>query len=111
MWRPSSCWPTWWRSSGIPIACCRSLRSLSARLCWALWRTWLMPEFTNRDPRTAEFWDQRFEAEFMPWDRGGVPAQLARWLKTGTPVSDPQGLTLARDRRVLVSDPGGLTPG
>ncbi|MTW09551.1 methyltransferase domain-containing protein [Pseudoduganella eburnea] len=50
-----------------------------------------MPDFTNRDPRTAEFWDQRFEAEFMPWDRGGVPGQLSAWLQTGTQVPDPQG--------------------
>jgi len=44
-----------------------------------------MPDFTNRDPRTAEFWDQRFEAEFTPWDRGGVPVQLAAWLQTLEP--------------------------
>jgi SAM-dependent methyltransferase len=50
-----------------------------------------MPEFSNRDPRTAEFWDQRFEGAFTPWDRGGVPAQLARWLQTGEPVPDPAG--------------------
>ncbi len=70
-----------------------------------------MPEFSNRDPRTAAFWDQRFEGAFTPWDRGGVPIQLAAWLQTGKPVSDPQGLTLARGRRVSVSDPAGQTPG
>lgn len=43
-----------------------------------------MPDFTNRDPRTPGFWDQRFEADFMPWDRGGVPAQLSAWLQTDT---------------------------
>lgn len=52
-----------------------------------------MPDFTNRDPRTPEFWDQRFDGEFTPWDRGGVPAQLAAWLQTGKPVPDPLGLT------------------
>jgi SAM-dependent methyltransferase len=70
-----------------------------------------MPDFTNRDPRTPEFWDQRFDQEFTPWDRGGVPAQLSAWLKTGKPVSDPLGLTLACGGRVPVSDPAGQTPG
>lgn len=41
-----------------------------------------MPGFSNRDPRTAEFWDQRFEQAFTPWDRGGVPGQLSAWLQT-----------------------------
>ncbi len=68
-----------------------------------------MPDFTNRDPRTPEFWDQRFDGEFTPWDRGGVPAQLAAWLQTGKPVSGPLGLTLAGGRRVSVSDPAGQT--
>jgi hypothetical protein len=49
-----------------------------------------MPEFTNRDPRTPEFWNQRFDVEFTPWDRGGVPAQLAEWLGTGNPGSGPR---------------------
>ncbi|MYN02755.1 methyltransferase domain-containing protein [Pseudoduganella sp. DS3] len=67
-----------------------------------------MPEFSNRDPRTPEFWDQRFEGAFTPWDRGGVPAQLSAWLQPGKPGSDPrvgpkpaaaasQGLTLGSD--------------
>jgi len=71
-----------------------------------------MPDFTNRDPRTAEFWDQRFEAEFTPWDRGGVPVQLARWLKTGNPGSDPQGQTPWYAAAAgQVSDPAGQTSG
>lgn len=61
-----------------------------------------MPDFTNRDPRTAEFWDQRFEAEFTPWDRGGVPVQLARWLKTGNPGADSQGQTSGGRFSVLI---------
>ncbi|SFG17814.1 Thiopurine S-methyltransferase (TPMT) [Duganella sp. CF458] len=48
-----------------------------------------MPDFTNRDPRTPEFWDQRFDGAFTPWDRGGVPAQLAAWL-----ASAPAGAAL-----------------
>ena len=35
-----------------------------------------MPDFETRDPRTSEFWSERFEQHFMPWDRGGVPAAL-----------------------------------
>ncbi len=54
-----------------------------------------MPDFTNRDPRTAEFWDQRFEAEFTPWDRGGVPGQLSAWLQTLEPGN--QGTTQGSD--------------
>ena len=61
-----------------------------------------MPEFSNRDPRTAEFWDQRFQGEFTPWDRGGVPGQLARWLQTGKPGSDPAGRTPVSRFSVLI---------
>ncbi|KQV44752.1 MULTISPECIES: methyltransferase [unclassified Duganella] len=61
-----------------------------------------MPDFTNRDPRTAEFWDQRFEAAFTPWDRGGVPEQLSAWLQTGGPVSGPQGQTPGHRFSVLI---------
>lgn len=35
-----------------------------------------MPEFDSRDPSTPAFWDERFEREFTPWDRGGVPEQV-----------------------------------
>jgi SAM-dependent methyltransferase len=35
-----------------------------------------MPEFSSRDPLTPAFWDERFEREFTPWDRGGAPAEL-----------------------------------
>jgi hypothetical protein len=31
------------------------------------------PVFSERDPNTAAFWDQRFEEGFMPWDQAGVP--------------------------------------
>lgn len=33
---------------------------------------------------TVAFWQQRFEANDMPWDRGGVSPQLAPWLADGT---------------------------
>jgi SAM-dependent methyltransferase len=36
-----------------------------------------MPEFATRDPRSPAFWDERFARGFMPWDRGGVPQDLA----------------------------------
>ncbi|XLZ68119.1 methyltransferase [Massilia sp. SR12] len=64
-----------------------------------------MPEFSNRDPRTPEFWDQRFEGAFTPWDRGGVPCQLAAWLQTvetGKPGSGPAGRTLVSRFTVLI---------
>ncbi|MFC4929045.1 methyltransferase [Massilia sp. GCM10023247] len=35
-----------------------------------------MPEFSSRDPLAPGFWDERFDAGFTPWDRGGVPAAL-----------------------------------
>jgi SAM-dependent methyltransferase len=39
-----------------------------------------MPEFDSRDPRTPAFWDERFERGFTPWDRGGVPQDLQRFV-------------------------------
>jgi SAM-dependent methyltransferase len=39
-----------------------------------------MPEFASRDPRTPAFWDERFERGFTPWDRGGVPEALRRFV-------------------------------
>jgi SAM-dependent methyltransferase len=38
-----------------------------------------VPGFASRDPRTAAFWDERFECGFTPWDRGGVPEALRRF--------------------------------
>jgi SAM-dependent methyltransferase len=39
-----------------------------------------MPEFASRDPRSPAFWDERFERGFTPWDRGGVPQELRRFV-------------------------------
>ena len=39
-----------------------------------------MPGFASRDPRTPAFWDERFEHGFTPWDRGGVPEALRRFV-------------------------------
>jgi len=35
-----------------------------------------MPDFASRDPLTPAFWDERFERQFTPWDRGSAPAAL-----------------------------------
>ncbi len=35
-----------------------------------------MPEFSTRNPASADFWSERFEQGYTPWDRGGVPARL-----------------------------------
>jgi len=40
-----------------------------------------MPEFSSRDPASPQFWDERFEQEFMPWDLGGVPQALCDFVQ------------------------------
>ena len=32
------------------------------------------PAFATRDPNSPDFWDERFEHGFTPWDQAGVPA-------------------------------------
>ena len=32
------------------------------------------PDFATRDPNSPEFWDERFERGFMPWDQAGAPS-------------------------------------
>ncbi|WP_233846992.1 methyltransferase domain-containing protein [Paraburkholderia sp. HD33-4] len=32
------------------------------------------PDFATRDPNSPEFWDERFERRFTPWDQAGVPS-------------------------------------
>ena len=39
-----------------------------------------MPDFESRDPAAPEFWSERFERDFTPWDRGGVPAQFQQFV-------------------------------
>ncbi|MGH8780913.1 methyltransferase domain-containing protein [Paraburkholderia sp.] len=34
------------------------------------------PAFTARDPGAPEFWSERFERGYMPWDQAGVPASF-----------------------------------
>ena len=36
------------------------------------------PEFASRDPLSPRFWDERFERDFTPWERGGVSVALRR---------------------------------
>ena len=38
------------------------------------------PVFNSRDSREPEFWSERFEQQFMPWDRSGVPQQLREFV-------------------------------
>jgi SAM-dependent methyltransferase len=47
-----------------------------------------VPDFASRDPRTPGFWDERFERQFTPWDRGGAPAALRDFVsRTPGPLS------------------------
>jgi SAM-dependent methyltransferase len=39
-----------------------------------------MPTFESRDPASPEFWSERFEQQFTPWDRGGVPEALRQFV-------------------------------
>jgi SAM-dependent methyltransferase len=39
--------------------------------------------FPKRDPGEPEFWDLRYEARFVPWDAGKVPAQLRGFVAGG----------------------------
>lgn len=38
-------------------------------------------DFRSRDPSAPEFWSERFEQEFTPWDRGGVPTALRQFVE------------------------------
>ena len=39
-----------------------------------------IPTFQTRDPARPEFWSERFEQRFTPWDRAGVPLQLQQFV-------------------------------
>lgn len=39
-----------------------------------------MPTFEVRDPAAPDFWSERFKQNFLPWDRGGVPDALQRFV-------------------------------
>jgi SAM-dependent methyltransferase len=38
------------------------------------------PTFPRHDPATPAFWDVRFDADFTPWDQGGVPQCLVDYV-------------------------------
>jgi len=42
-----------------------------------------MSDFRTRDPTRPDFWDERFEAGFTPWDAGGAPAAFLRFVAGG----------------------------
>jgi SAM-dependent methyltransferase len=44
-----------------------------------------MPDFSTRDPARAEFWDERYSADFTPWDARGVPPTLAEYVARSAP--------------------------
>ena len=38
------------------------------------------PTFPKHDPASPAFWDARFDADFTPWDQGGVPQSLVNYI-------------------------------
>jgi len=40
-----------------------------------------MVEFIRRDPTQSEFWDERFDKNFMPWDKGNVPQNFSHFVQ------------------------------
>jgi SAM-dependent methyltransferase len=48
-----------------------------------------MPDFSSRDPLAPAFWDERFDKQFTPWDRGAAPAELRAFV-----AQSPKPLTV-----------------
>ncbi|MQA41426.1 methyltransferase domain-containing protein [Rugamonas aquatica] len=46
-----------------------------------------MVDFAQRDPMSPAFWDERFERNFTPWDRGGVPQALREFAAASAPLA------------------------
>lgn len=46
-----------------------------------------MADFAQRDPMSPAFWDERFERNFTPWDRGGVPQALRAFAAASAPLA------------------------
>lgn len=44
-----------------------------------------MSEFSQRDPLTPAFWDERFARRFTPWERGGAPQALRAFVGAQAP--------------------------
>jgi SAM-dependent methyltransferase len=45
-----------------------------------------MADFQQRDPLSPAFWDERFERNFTPWDKGGVPQALRDFAAASAPL-------------------------
>lgn len=45
------------------------------------------PNFSCRDPLLAQFWDERFDEQFTPWDKGGLPAQMQVFVTSHAPMA------------------------
>src|SRR5688572_26850086 len=75
-------------------------RSIAVRRYHSLVST---PEFPKRDPGEASFWDLRYDANFAPWEVGGVPGQLRAFVERATPPRSVliPGCGAARDVRFL----------
>lgn len=46
-----------------------------------------MTDFQQRDPSSPAFWDERFERNFTPWDKGGVPQALRDFAVASAPLA------------------------
>ena len=46
-----------------------------------------MPDFQTRDPSAPEFWSERFERNFTPWDKGGIPQELRAFVERNPPLA------------------------
>jgi SAM-dependent methyltransferase len=46
-----------------------------------------MAAFQQRDPLSPAFWDERFERNFTPWDKGGVPQALHDFAAVYAPLA------------------------
>lgn len=64
------------------------------------------PDFASRDPNSPEFWDERFERQFMPWDQAGVPpgVRLRLALESLGPIFVKFGQVLSTRRDLLPVD-------
>ena len=64
-----------------------------------------MTEFRHRDPALPAFWDERFDADFTPWDAGGPPPGLLRFVQRASGPArgaEPSGVALAPGATVLI---------
>jgi hypothetical protein len=50
------------------------------------------PQFESRNATLPEFWDERFEAGFVPWDKGGVPVDVQQYFGSLTALKETQCL-------------------